>query len=184
MKHLKAFEFYFYGQEEEMEEPKEETTPYGEEEAGEDQPSKFDRYKRGERGEMSRHELELRYPELAEEDEEEEEEEMMGEEEFGNKISSFKNYNEATCPSCNCKECECGGGSRANEAKKPKLDPVGKEDEDVNNNGKKNDSSDKYIMNRRKAIEKSMDKKGGKTSKSSKESAKDEKGTKADLKKK
>ena len=33
-----------------------------------------------------------------------------------------------------------------------KLDPVGKEDDDVNNNGKKNDSSDKYIMNRREKI--------------------------------
>ena len=32
-----------------------------------------------------------------------------------------------------------------------KLDPVGKEDGDVNNDGKK-DSTDSYLMNRRKAI--------------------------------
>ena len=38
-----------------------------------------------------------------------------------------------------------------------KLDPVGKEDGDVNNDGKK-DSSDSYLMKRRKAIAKSMGK--------------------------
>jgi len=38
------------------------------------------------------------------------------------------------------------------------LDPVGKEDGDVNNDGKK-DGSDKYLMNRRKAIGKAMSKK-------------------------
>jgi len=32
------------------------------------------------------------------------------------------------------------------------LDPVGKEDADVDNDGKKNDSNDRYIMKRRKAI--------------------------------
>ena len=37
------------------------------------------------------------------------------------------------------------------------LDPVGKEDGDVNNDGKK-DSSDKYLMKRRKAIGKAMSK--------------------------
>ena len=37
------------------------------------------------------------------------------------------------------------------------LDPVGKEDGDVNNDGKK-DSSDSYLMKRRKAIAKSMGK--------------------------
>jgi hypothetical protein len=40
--------------------------------------------------------------------------------------------------------------------KSGKLDPVGKEDADVNNNGKENDSSDKYIMKRRKAIGKAI----------------------------
>ena len=38
-----------------------------------------------------------------------------------------------------------------------KLDPVGKEDGDVNNDGKK-DSTDSYLMNRRKAIAKAMKK--------------------------
>jgi len=36
-----------------------------------------------------------------------------------------------------------------------KLDPVGKEDGDVNNDGKK-DSTDSYLMNRRKAISKNI----------------------------
>ena len=39
------------------------------------------------------------------------------------------------------------------------LDPVGKEDGDVDNDGDK-DSSDEYLMNRRKAIGKAMGKKG------------------------
>ena len=38
------------------------------------------------------------------------------------------------------------------------LDPVGKEDGDINNDGKK-DGTDKYLMNRRKAIGKAMSKK-------------------------
>ena len=37
------------------------------------------------------------------------------------------------------------------------LDPVGKEDGDINNDGKK-DGTDKYLMNRRKAIGKAMSK--------------------------
>ena len=41
---------------------------------------------------------------------------------------------------------------------KEALDPVGKEDGDVNNDGKK-DSTDSYLMNRRKAIGKAMGKK-------------------------
>ena len=40
------------------------------------------------------------------------------------------------------------------------LDPVGKEDGDINNDGKK-DGTDKYLMNRRKAIGKAMSKKKG-----------------------
>jgi hypothetical protein len=39
--------------------------------------------------------------------------------------------------------------------KKGKLDPVGKEDGDVNNDGKK-DKTDKYLLNRRKAIGKAI----------------------------
>ena len=42
--------------------------------------------------------------------------------------------------------------------KKEGLDPVGKEDGDVNNDGKK-DGTDKYLMNRRKAIGKAIKKK-------------------------
>ena len=42
-------------------------------------------------------------------------------------------------------------------AKMEALDPVGKEDGDVNNDGKK-DKTDKYLMNRRKAIGKAMKK--------------------------
>ena len=42
-----------------------------------------------------------------------------------------------------------------------KLDPVGKEDGDVNNDGKK-DSTDSYLMKRRKAIGKAIAKKRGK----------------------
>ena len=40
---------------------------------------------------------------------------------------------------------------------KKKLDPVGKEDGDVDNDGDK-DSSDKYLLNRRKAISKAIKK--------------------------
>ena len=45
-------------------------------------------------------------------------------------------------------------GSSTSKVKKG-LDPVGKEDGDVNNDGKK-DSTDSYLMNRRKAIGKAM----------------------------
>lgn len=41
------------------------------------------------------------------------------------------------------------------EAKSPKLDPVGKEDADVNNDGKV-DKTDSYLLNRRKAISKAV----------------------------
>jgi len=41
------------------------------------------------------------------------------------------------------------------------MDPVGKEDGDINNDGKK-DGTDKYLMNRRKAIGKAIAKKRGK----------------------
>ena len=41
------------------------------------------------------------------------------------------------------------------ETQKEALDPVGKEDGDVNNDGKK-DKTDKYLMNRRKAIGKAI----------------------------
>ena len=50
-------------------------------------------------------------------------------------------------------------GKVVNEFKK--LDPVGQEDGDINNDGKK-DGTDKYLMNRRKAISKAIRKKRGK----------------------
>ena len=49
-----------------------------------------------------------------------------------------------------------GEKDKKSKKKSGKLDPVGKEDADVNNNGKENDSSDKYIMKRRKAIGKAI----------------------------
>jgi hypothetical protein len=48
--------------------------------------------------------------------------------------------------------------ARLDEAKKAALDPVGKEDSDVNNDGKV-DGTDKYLLNRRKAIGKAIGKK-------------------------
>ena len=50
-------------------------------------------------------------------------------------------------------------GNVFNEFKK--LDPVGQEDGDINNDGKK-DGTDKYLMNRRKAVSKAIAKKRGK----------------------
>lgn len=46
-------------------------------------------------------------------------------------------------------------GERSKKKGSGKLDPVGKEDGDVNNDGKK-DGTDKYLLNRRKAIGKAM----------------------------
>ena len=48
-------------------------------------------------------------------------------------------------------------GKETAKAKGGGLDPVGKEDGDINNDGKK-DKTDKYLMNRRKAIGKAMSK--------------------------
>ena len=42
--------------------------------------------------------------------------------------------------------------------KNAKLDPVGKEDADIDNDGKKNTPSDKYLTKRRKAISKAKEK--------------------------
>ena len=53
---------------------------------------------------------------------------------------------------------------------KEALDPVGKEDDDIDNDGKANSPRDKYLKNRRKAIGKAIDaKKGKKTSEDRKE---------------
>ena len=53
---------------------------------------------------------------------------------------------------------EYGGNwkSRSNDPVKEALDPVGKEDSDVDNDGKKNTNSDKYLLKRRKAIGKAI----------------------------
>jgi hypothetical protein len=55
-------------------------------------------------------------------------------------------------------EKEYGGKwkSRSNDPVKEALDPVGKEDDDVDNDGKKNTKSDKYLLNRRKAVGKAI----------------------------
>ena len=45
--------------------------------------------------------------------------------------------------------------------KEAKLDPVGKEDDDINNDGKVN-KTDKYLKNRRKAISKALKKEAAK----------------------
>ena len=44
-----------------------------------------------------------------------------------------------------------GGGEKKKDVKEAKLDPVGKEDGDVNNDGKEDDTDD-YLMNRRKKV--------------------------------
>jgi hypothetical protein len=55
-------------------------------------------------------------------------------------------------------EKEYGGKwkSRSSDPVKEALDPVGKEDADVDNDGKKNTKKDKYLLNRRDAIAKSI----------------------------
>ena len=47
---------------------------------------------------------------------------------------------------------------KVQEAAKKKLDPVGKEDKDIDNDGD-HDKSDKYLLNRRKTVAKAMGKK-------------------------
>ena len=54
-----------------------------------------------------------------------------------------------------------GVDGTANTMTEKKLDPVGQEDGDINNDGKK-DSTDSYLMNRRKAVKKAIAKKRGK----------------------
>lgn len=51
-------------------------------------------------------------------------------------------------------EAHCGS---ANRDEKKNLDPVGNEDGDIDNDGDE-DATDKYLMNRRKAIGKAMNK--------------------------
>tara|TARA_X000000950_G_C13858772_1_gene637779 strand:- start:241 stop:1047 length:807 start_codon:yes stop_codon:yes gene_type:complete len=68
--------------------------------------------------------------------------------------------NKITADGCGCDEtCKhCGGMGKAveNEQKEAKLDPVGKADADIDNDGDV-DSTDDYLKNRRKKIGKAMD---------------------------
>lgn len=54
-----------------------------------------------------------------------------------------------------------GGGEKKKDVKEAKLDPVGQEDADIDNDGD-TDKTDKYLHNRRKAIGKAIAKKKGK----------------------
>ena len=62
----------------------------------------------------------------------------------------------------NIRKVNTGAGSQYEQVvyEFKKLDPVGQEDGDINNDGKK-DGTDKYLMNRRKAISKAIGKKRG-----------------------
>ena len=59
------------------------------------------------------------------------------------------------------RELNPGAGSQYEQVVHEKMDPVGQEDGDINNDGKK-DGTDKYLMKRRKAIGKAIAKKRGK----------------------
>ena len=65
---------------------------------------------------------------------------------------------------------------RKEEELEEKLDPVGKEDEDIDNDGKKNTKTDKYLKNRRDAVSKAIGKKGevAKAKKDGKKAAKEQ----------
>jgi len=63
------------------------------------------------------------------------------------------------CPKCEGKGCDHCGGEGYHEAKKSdeeKLDPVGKADADIDNDGDVDDADD-YLKNRRKKIGKAID---------------------------
>jgi len=49
-----------------------------------------------------------------------------------------------------------GGKKKKKMTEATELDPVGKEDDDIDNDGKKNTKRDKYLKNRRKAVGKAM----------------------------
>ena len=70
------------------------------------------------------------------------------------------------CESCDSEEDEEYFEEEEEEVEEA-MDPVGKEDGDVDNDGDK-DSSDKYLLKRRKAINKAMKKEGSYGSKKSK----------------
>ena len=60
----------------------------------------------------------------------------------------------------NIRKVNTGAGSQYEEVVHEKMDPVGQEDGDINNDGKK-DSTDSYLMNRRTAVKKAIAKKRG-----------------------
>jgi len=59
------------------------------------------------------------------------------------------------------RELNPGAGSQYEQVVHEKMDPVGKEDKDIDNDGD-HDSTDKYLLNRRKAVSKAIAKKRGK----------------------
>ena len=59
------------------------------------------------------------------------------------------------------RELNPGAGSQYEQVVHEKMDPVGKEDKDIDNDGD-HDSTDKYLLKRRKAISKAIAKKRGK----------------------
>ena len=61
----------------------------------------------------------------------------------------------------NIRKVNTGAGSQYEQVVHEKMDPVGQEDGDINNDGKK-DRTDSYLMNLRKAVKKSIAKKRGK----------------------
>ena len=60
----------------------------------------------------------------------------------------------------NIRKLNTGAGSQYEEVVHEKMDPVGQEDGDINNDGK-TDGTDKYLKNRRAAIGKAIAKKRG-----------------------
>lgn len=74
---------------------------------------------------------------------------------------TYKCEDYSECPKCEgagCDHCEGKGyHEEVAEGKKEELDPVGKEDDDVDNDGDV-DSSDKYLKKKRKAISKAVKK--------------------------
>ena len=80
---------------------------------------------------------------------------LLEDPEFVKKLNTFNN--ESTCPSCNCKKCECGG--MANEAKKSKSSSYKKSG--LKNPEKADLNKDKkisgYEKTRGKAIQKSIE---------------------------
>ena len=61
----------------------------------------------------------------------------------------------------NIRKLNTGAGSQYEQVVHEKMDPVGKEDKDIDNDGD-HDSTDKYLLKRRKAISKAIAKKRGK----------------------